>query len=656
MPCKQVASPPPQVQPQVVASRPVSSDQIAKASALLDSVVDSINSPRSQPVDIIPPDEVAASSSGPVASSPGQRVRALADALFGSDDLESTLLPSPTTPLTALHIESSSINMTGEKPPTTAGLAANEPSALRPSPQEAPVAAVTSSPTFTLEHADPTMLELEIQRRVEAATAALRKSPSHTKLDAGSSRRRISPNQISSPTLVSASTSVDTIPLPAVSPSQQSRLANSSSTRFGSRFKRLKGTLRAKTPIPGNEEAPAPLLSPAELKTPSSAQTATYNPEQLANGGQHAVLSATESGRFKISPPPAPTPPASAGPGLRGFISLFRKQRPGENITSPEKYAAATSRPTTAASAVSAGSRHDAPRASTDSQSRSAPASQAQFSTLRPLSPQSPLSQSFADTIPEDYVMPLSAPPAPAGAPNDTNDEANLQQLYKAAVNLGLDQAALQDLVARSPSTTSRTTTWSKLTRNNSVAASRKANNADLRDSRSPQSPPSEGRPSVDALSFRPPQSPLPSEGHPSLDAASPRPSTEIKQLTIRKHASPAPRNPPQTNTDPLRTVVRRTIIVPSDSRAQMDLADMLRKQSISQRRRSAGAGSVTSNRSLQDRAPTPPPPRAVGAKRFSTDNRTPPVPNLPPSFSPHASVLQSPALVEKSNSTYDSL
>lgn len=484
---------------------------------------------------------------------------------------------------------------------------------------------------------EPSLLELEVQRRVEAATAALRKSPSVPKLDGGSSRRKISPNQISSPKLVSSSTSVDTIPLPAKSPSQPQTGA-APSTKLGSRFKRLKGTLRAKTPIPGNEE-----LHPnsADVRTPNSAQTATYNPDLFAMKDQPGTMSAAESTRFKIPSPPMASPPASAGPGLKGFMSRFRKHRPGEAQTplAAERPGTASRTPTTATptttSSVSTGSRVDLPlsRSSTDSQTRSAPAAQAQFAALRPLSPQSPLSQSFADAIPEDSVAPTISPFAQP-------DEGALRQLYDAAANLGLDQNALQALVARSPSTTSRTTTWSKLTRNNSVAASQKTQLADTRDS-------------------RPPQSPFLAEGRTSMDAISPRPSTEIRQLTIRKHAEPssASRALPQANTDPLRKVVRRTIIVPSDSHTSaVDFASLIRKQTTSQRRRSAGAGSITSNRSLQDRAPTPPPPRASSSgRRFSTD-RSPPVPQLPQALSAHASAILAPAPVEKSGSTYDSL
>lgn len=599
-------------------------------------MVDSIQSPRTKPVNITPSDEVPViihTSSDHTASSPGQRHRALADALFGSEDPERSFIPSPTTRSIPLRADSLSLNITEEKPPTSTALTPgqdHEPATQTPSAQ-ALLAAVTSPPTISSDHADPTQLELEVQRRIEAATAALRKSPSIPKLDGGGSpRKRISPNQISSPKLVSASTSVDTIPLPAMSPTHQRMLQPPPSTRLGSRFKILRGksTLRAKTPIGPNEEAH---LNPADVKSPLSAQTATYNPDLYGMRDKPTISSATESGRFKISPPPVNSPPASAGPGLRGFMSRFRKQRPGEMISSAEKLGTPSRTPTTASSSISAGSPLDLPRNSNEFQVMSAPAAQSQFAALRPLSPQSPLSPSFAQSIPEDSV-PLANAPVPQA------DEA-LRQLYNAGKSLGLDEAALHDLVARSPSVTSRTTTWSKLTRNNSVAANHQTQHSDSRD----------GRPS---------QSPLLSESRPSIDALSPRPSAEIKQLSVRKHAEPSSslRGLPQANTDPLRTVVRRTIILPSDSHTSVtDLTNLIRKQTTSQRRRSAGAGSITSNRSLQDRAPTPPPPRSAGGKRFSAD-RSPPVPHLPQVLVSHANTLLPPAQVEKSNSTYDSL
>lgn len=256
------------------------------------------------------------------------RQRALADVLFGTESREvstaSMLVPEIVTP----PVESDS---TDHKQAVIADVPQQEQiedtqqdirdvlEAIAPSPP--------SLPPSTLGHVDATLLALDVQRRAEAATAALRKSPSIPKIaEAGSTRKKISPSQISSPKLLSASTSVDTIPLP--SPHQT---YNASTTKIGSRFKKLRGTLRAKTHVPADEVTPYPL----GLRTPPSSQTATYNPASFAPGGPQAVTSAMELSRPRISPPVVPSPPASAGPGKRGFMSLFRKQRHAGHADAP---------------------------------------------------------------------------------------------------------------------------------------------------------------------------------------------------------------------------------------------------------------------------------------------------------------------------------
>lgn len=272
-------------------------------------------------------------------------------------------------------------------------------------------------------------------------------------------------------------------------------------------------------------------------------------------------------------------------------------------------------------------------QSSTPPESQSAPASRTFFSGSLPQSPPRlpapPLSSS--QIVSEDAPAPASAPIIPA-----QSGEAALKQLFDAAHDLGLDETALSELLARSPSAASKSTTWTKSARSNSVVDSRKSQLTELREgTASPSS--FDGRPSVDTMSYRP--------------------SAEIRQLTIRKNTDPsslARPIPSPAPKDPSAAVVRRTIIIPSDSKATMDLNALLRKQSTSRRRQSLGAGSINSARSLQDRVPTPPPPRANANKRFSA-GRSPPVPNLP-SFAAHGDSLVPPAQMEKSNSTYESL
>lgn len=75
--------------------------------------------------------------------------------------------------------------------------------------------------------------------------------------------------------------------------------------------------------------------------------------------------------------------------------------------------------------------------------------------------------------------------------------------------------------------------------------------------------------------------------------------------------------------------------------------------------RRSGSGTSAQSARSVHDRAPTPPPPKSNGGRRFSTE-RSPPVPGVAMSIGAQAEALlrapPSNAVAEKPNSPYDSL
>jgi len=108
-------------------------------------------------------------------------------------------------------------------------------------------------------------------------------------------------------------------------------------------------------------------------------------------------------------------------------------------------------------------------------------------------------------------------------------------------------------------------------------------------------------------------------------------------------------RRPRQRGQDDTNTIVRRTIIYPEDRAISVaDLNGLARKGS--RRRRASAISAVSSNRSVYERAPTPPPPRSPTARRFSTDE-SPPVPQLPPSWNKGIGV--SP-VGGHSNNTYD--
>ncbi|KAI0071815.1 hypothetical protein K474DRAFT_1686903 [Panus rudis PR-1116 ss-1] len=627
-PDSRVASPAPQ-QPQQVqqpaspspASRTPNSDHIAKVSALLDSVVDSIQAPQHTNLGTAKTgsEDVVKAPLSPTSPSPSQKHRALADALFGVPDRTRTKTPvetpitsspstapvSPVIPLSSPMAESSEMFLS---PDVTTPKMSSSGRELEPPSSPGP-----SSPHGHPQgHYDSASLAAEVQRRAEAATAALRKSPSNPKITDGnaSTRKRISPNQISSPKLVSASTSVDTIPLrsPSVASGhaqaqqqqQQQQLlqphAGSSNSKFGSRFKRLRGTLRSKAPVPtGEEVTPYPL----SLKPPPPGQTITVAPSNPHV--EPAIMSANESTRFLTSPPVLPSPPASAGPGLKGFMSIFRRQRTNElQANLDRKHDTFSASTLSSSSSPSASGSAAVPMSPLSPQIQSAPATKTQYRAMSPR-PTTPQAFVASPTIPEDSVPPSSP-----------GQEAALQQLFDAANALDLDQAALSALLSRSPSLSSQATTLEKLKRKESVSTKRRS------------------------AQQAPPQSPLP-EGRPSFDAASPRPSTDTRSYSRQSQNALASGLKPEPDV-PTSAVVRRTLYLPDPKAGSaLDLTSLLRKQSVSNKRRSAGAGSVQSNKSIRDRAPTPPPPKSNSGKRFSASSASaassPPVPQLPHSF-----------------------
>ena len=565
-------------------------------------------------------------------SSPTRRRRALADALFGemgpnggAESLETPrngetdTLPSPSSQETPKAAGGSPVtyrtnlaNPSLELPPSTSEVPPSDSSTVAP-PSDGPVG-----------YADHSELAKEVQRRTEAAMAQLRKIPSNSKMSESASsgqRKRITPNQISSPRLVSASTSVDTIPLR--SPSAASGHAHNSS-KFGQRIKKLRGTLRPKPVHLGSEEiTPFPM----DLLSPTSAQTIRYNPASLIPpGGPPAAVSATELGRFKVS---VPSPPASAGPGLKGFIARFRKPRAMEASFEHDHRKVPLS---SAAQSASVGQLqgvhdHDQPSAPSDGV----------FPSLGQA--MAPSSASQLGPLSSTPAMTASSTVGETGRP--PSDQAALKQLFDAASNLGLDQEALNDLLARSTSVSSRSTA-ANASRHASAAASQRSA-------------------WLDSSLLDRARSPAISEGRPSLEQSTSRqtPEPAIRQLSFRKQSGRRDETAPDRSAS--NAVLRRTLIFPSETRqSNFDLNALTRKNSASRRRRSASAASVLSTRSVHDRAPTPPPPKSPISQRFSTDT-SPPVPQLPASFlsrGDNALAVSQPALLplEKSNSAYDSL
>ncbi|TBU46979.1 hypothetical protein BD309DRAFT_952854 [Dichomitus squalens] len=679
----------PLAQPAATSPRAVISEQMARANALLNAVVDSIESPRARPSAALPAEEptlVVPTATDIEQSSPMRRNRALAEALFGAEELDNNMSSAP-----QISIMPEMMSSTDEESPTHHAPSLTKPLSPKRSdslhrlaspaaPSTPPVRTMPTSPTMPLSPAsmplpmsptiptslsatsvnpsamptsptgfmsplspssnmDPLTLALEVQRRAEAATAALRKSPSIPKFHEANGgtlpRKRISPNKISAPTLVSASTSVDAIPLrsptatPTPSPSQQQQQAG----KIGSRFKKLRGTIRTKHSLPNGEEiTPYPL----ELKSPGSSALGSSSSGSLAlRADPIPISSASTAEPSRLRPPaPLPSPPASAAPGLKGFMARFRKQRAApEALSAPQSHPSSHHQgptPTSATSARSTTSSGSSTEPSYGQMPHSAPALQTVFRSRSPMGPPKP-PQSPPPKPPQDY---LGLHSRAASTPN--SDEDAIKQLFHAAENLGLDQAALNDLLARSPSTSSKSTAWTKLTRATSPSESRKN-----------QVPVIRGRATPDSV-----RSPV-SEGRPSVDGLSPRPSMDVKPSGRKSEnglQAPSPRQQ-QSDAAP-NAIVRRTIIFPSDSRmSALDFQAMMRKQSVSRRR-----ASVSSKASIHDRVPTPPPPHRAAGRRFSTDV-SPPVPQLPPALSAqNDNFLAVPSPVEKTGSAYDSL
>lgn len=467
-------------------------------------------------------------------------------------------------------------------------------------------------PSSALEHAE---LAREVQRKADAAMVALQKHPSSSNLALSpktsvAPRKRISPNQISTPQLVSASTSVDTIPLPSPAPS-----VTGGQSKIGSRLKRLRGSLRTKPMLPTAEDlTPFPM----ELRSPPPVQTVKYDPAKFRPAGEPIAASATEVEGFRV---PVPSPPASAGPGLKGFMNRLRG-KPRLNETQAEfdnhgSYGRSPNLPPLNFGPSSSESSSAQPPLT--GQPRSPPSS-ASTPTLHSL----PLSAARSPTLPLFSPRHQGTPSTEAPDATMADESQAIKQLFDAASNLGLDQGALSDLLARSGSTSSRSTGWTLLTRNNSTVAS--ASRPDSAQS---------GEPSR-------------SNSHRSI----------VPKKVPEGPSQPDHLRRPREGAADKNAVVRRTIIYPSESRAStIDLSVLIRKQSS--RRKRASATSVSS-RSVHDRVPTPPPPRAATGRRFSTDMASPPVPQLPTSTMPLQTdrLMVAPAgPVEKSSTnTYDSL
>ncbi|KAF9566339.1 hypothetical protein CPC08DRAFT_116394 [Agrocybe pediades] len=666
-----IASPPPQTQPPASPSPYATEDQLSKASALLNSVVESINEHPPAPG---PQAIIATSSQDTEVSINTRRNRDLAHVLFGTED-ETGEEPQEEETKPEPEPEYKPVFSKPAATPTTATIANTQPTTTTistPPATSPPESSSNAEPTSSQSFSSPYLLlrnpsrskipptpkeqaELarEVQEKTAAAMIALNKDPSRTNLGDGlkhipSIRRRVDPSQISTPKLVSTTTSVETIPLRSPSLSSNN---NSGPSKLGSRFKRLRGSLRAKTVTSSGEETEVP---PEAAKSPPASQTVHYDPEKLNPPGAPKLSSATETGRFKV---PLASPPASAGPGLKGFMARFRnKQRMSEMPAPGERSNLSVPRATSPLSPTSPLTPRQAepitPRAATS------PTDRSHNLTPRPAGQPRPMYSRFP---PADASVLASAPPTPASAPvtarpqtpaeqlDASQSAAALEQLFTAGKNLGLDEGALNELLARSGSISSRTL----LSRNTSTTTAPTTRSATLNAQQLTQVGSTGSDQTATPATYN----------EERLKASTPdiRPATPDDTITRKPSTRKAEhlRKPKEGQTEnAANTIVRRTVFYANDVSAA-DFSALLQRKNSARRKRASGTS--FSNRSVQDRAPTPPPPKSPSGKRFSADG-LPPMPQMPHLQGQADKMLlgvppsSSSGPIEKSNSTYDSL
>lgn len=592
-----------------------------------------------------------------------RRNRDLAQVLFGDDEIkeeptnttkesaQSTAEPEPfvipniTPPLPT--IPSSPPPLVDESSSSTTPLTPPFPYLLTRNPS------LPRIPQKPKDEADLTRETREVQQKADAAMIALKKDPSRVNLTEAvkrtpSARKRIDPSQISTPRLVSASTSVDTIPIRTPSISSNT---TSGASKLGSRLKRLRGSLRVKNTSSSDE----PVVQ--NSKSPPASQSAYNDPAKLNVSGDSGMSSAPKTGRFKM---PIPTPPASAAPGLKGFMARFRNRQRMSEIPSQRSVPRASS-PLSQVSPTLPTAQRQTDTPLTKSNASIISERSLNSVTPRPAGQARPMYSRFP---PANPVSATASPPTSVFSSsqtlNDSQSAAALEQLYAAANDLGVDQDALQDLLARSGSKTSR----NLLARNNSIQATvRQPATTEL----------SEPTVTAQQIGYVPSTSsdqtatptsygPQSSDQRSNYIASDNGRVTPSDDLVTRKSSIRKPdhlRRPKEGQTDmTVNPVVRRTIIYASDSGlSATEFAAMIQRKNSSRRRR-VSVNSI-SNRSVHDRVPTPPPPKTSGARRFSADGM-PPIPQLPTSLGQAMNANSLPTSaggpIEKSNSTHDSL
>lgn len=577
-----------------------------------------------------------------VSSSPGRRNKDLAEILFGPTEPMPQAVPMAAQP-TQVEAEASEDDERKNVHEAVHGHGheRGEAEAEHGSESEAnvyePVSTVTPKleykalPQAELPHATPPEMAAtvtaaqtpdavdlmrQVQERADAAMAQLRRSPQQNRFPTSGSnvsRKKIHLQDISGPLLVQSSTSIDKIPTLPTSPQPQNKADNQRTVKL-SFSKRLRNTLRSKNAPNGDEVTPwSNDTTSSSVNNSPLVGTRNLSPSKLSH---HVIGSVNDLDVQQHSKPANISPPASAGPSLKNFMSRFRKKGPSEGTSEPEHR------------------NGSLPAKSSDSPVLSAPPVGRTSFQLPPVAPllgrSGSVSQVRKTVAPSLSRQPTETPTIIApSSPPPPSDTGALKQFFEAAQTLGLDQAAVNDLLVRSNTVKSTTS-----------AAESNAQSE------------SSGRPYLDAPRAI---SPL----VPEVFIERPPGDLGRSASTRRQSASPAPIPPRRVmeladghGGGARNTILRRTLIFPSGNGSSTDVAALVRRASKNRKR--ASAMSATSSRSVHDRVPTPPPTRA---KRQSQDP-SPPMPNLPwmnqPGRSPSRYTPETP--VENSNSPYDSL
>ena len=467
---------------------------------------------------------------------------------------------------------------------------------------------------------DTSDLLKEVQARTEAAMAQLHRPMNGTTRTPPNpaQRKRINPQDISSPTLLQSSASVEKIPtFPATSPYPSSPGPQRSGSKLSFGIRRLRNTLKGKPSPPNGEE-----VTPWSNELPSHQQPPQTQTPQM-NTYKSPLLSPKNNGSFNgFRSTTSISPPASAGPSLKTFMSRFRKKSPSDGSTEADNRYGHSS----------VNSSPDEMNSQMPSMPSSAPANGVETfpKTSKPSAHPIPL---FSQTVKEGNA---SLGQLPFSAPTSPSDPAALKRFFEAAQDIGLGKVALDYLSSVNPewnpSTPTVIVTNSNSAKNSLEETVPRENSVGLGDRMA--YPSFESERSMDltrSRSLRDYQS--------SPTSILPR---RVRELADAEGSSSG-------------AIVRRTIIFPSGNGSTTDLAALVRKASKKSHR--ASAISTQSNRSVHDRVPTPPPSKA---KRHSVDTGPePPVPFLPSSSSwaSHgASHSISESNIERSGLPHDSL